>query len=51
MTNEYYSVPSWKLVLLIKDCKTLLRAYPNSVKIKNTLSLLKNIMIQRQVRI
>jgi len=51
---NYQNVPSWKLVLILKDCKKLLDSRPDySVqlreRLKNTIKLLRNILIQRQV--
>lgn len=47
--TEYNKLPSWKLVLVLKDCKTLLDSRPDySVRLKNTIQVIKQILIQRQ---
>lgn len=49
--EEYNQLPSYKLVLVLKDCKTLLEAIPSKTTIiRNTMLLIRNILISRQVK-
>ena len=48
--GEYLKLPSYKLVLVLKDCKTLLKALPDKTEvIKNTMEVIRDILITRQV--
>jgi hypothetical protein len=48
--DEYLKLPSYELVLVLKDCKILLKALPNKAKvIKNTMEVIRDILITRQV--
>lgn len=48
--NQYNQLPSYKLVQVIKDCKTLMRARPeHSESLRNTIKLISGILISRQV--
>ena len=50
MKTEYHKLPSYKLVLVIKDCKALLEARPDYAdRLKNTIAVVKRILIDRQV--
>jgi hypothetical protein len=47
--SEYHSLPSYKIVLVLKDCKQLLLQRPEySDRIKATILHLRNILIERQ---
>ena len=47
--NQYNSLPSHELVLVIKACKLLLNKKPeHSVALKNTITMIRDIMIKRQ---
>lgn len=48
--EEYIKLPSYKLVLVLKDCKILLRAVPSKTDvIRNTMVVIRNILIDRQI--
>lgn len=50
--EQYNKVPSYKLVLVLKDCKLLLKLKPDTKhgeRIANTITLIKQILIDRQV--
>lgn len=50
--ERYNEAPSYKLVLVLKDCKLLLKLKPDTKhnkRIANTISLIKQILIDRQV--
>lgn len=48
--NEYTQLPSYTLVLILKDCKTLLKAIPSKkTALRNTMRVIRDILINRQV--
>lgn len=56
MKCEYEKAPSYKLVILLKQCKVLLTKHKQDLKetgytdkVQNTANLIKTILINRQV--
>jgi hypothetical protein len=47
--NQYNELPSYELVLVLKDCKFLLKGIPSKTTIvKNTMTVIRDILVSRQ---